>query len=108
MTFVVRRSLREINFEKQKSLRQYLDVFGIFGPNFKAIRQIPIPYQFVQRGNTRVKTKSVFSSSKGLQAFHAFAVPYVNAVDIADADSQLKCRRPLHAESPETLRKILL
>ena len=37
------------------------DVFGIFGPNFKAIRQILIPYQFVQRGTTREETKSVFS-----------------------------------------------
>ena len=63
----------------------FVDVLGICGPNFKAIRQILIPYKFIQRWNTRVKPKSVFFASKGLETFHAFAAPYVNTVD---ADSQ--------------------
>ena len=49
-------------------------------PNFKASRQILIPYKFIQRWNTRVKPKSVFFASKGLETFHAFAGPYVNTV----------------------------
>ena len=61
------------------------DILGIFGPNFKTIRQIPIPYKFIQIWNTRVKPKSDFFASKGLETFHAFAAPYVNTVD---ADSQ--------------------
>ena len=63
----------------------FVDVLGIFGRNFKAIRQVLIPYKFIQRWNTRVKPKSVFFASKGLETFHTFAAPYVNT---ADADSQ--------------------
>ena len=66
----------------------FVDVLGIFGLNFKAIHQILIPYKFVQRWNTRVKPKSVFFASKGLETFHAFAAPYVNTVATPESDSQ--------------------
>ena len=81
-----RRPLREINFEKRKSLIRYFffDILGIFGPNFKTIRPIPIPYKFIQIWNTRVKPKSDFFASKGLETFHAFAAPYVNTVATVD------------------------
>ena len=70
----------------------FLDILGIFGPNFKAIRQILIPYKFIQRWHTRVKPKSVFFASKGLETFHAFAAPYVNTDG---------CRQPIEMhESP--------
>ena len=39
------------------------DILGIFGPNVKTIRQIPIPYKFIQIWNTRVKPKSDFFAS---------------------------------------------
>ena len=66
----------------------FVDVLVIFGPNFKVIRLILIPYKFVQRWNTWVKMKPVFFVSKGLETFNAFASPYVNTVAIADAYNQ--------------------
>ena len=58
---------------------------GNLRANFKTIRQITIPYKVIQIWNTRVKPKSDFFASKGLETFHAFGAPYVNTVD---ADSQ--------------------
>ena len=81
----------------------FVDVLGIFRPNFKAIRQILIPYKFNQRWNTRVKPKSVFFASKGLETFHAFAAPICQ---------HCGCRQPIEmhetpAKSQEALCRIV-
>ena len=38
----------------------WVDILGVFEPNFKAIGKVYIPYKFVQRRHICVKTKEVF------------------------------------------------
>ena len=96
-----RRPLREINFEKRKSLKQYFFLMSdsrVFRPNFKAIHQILIPYKFIQRWNTRVKTKSVFCTSKGLETFtpllHHMSTLWLPQMPMANRNAQDPCRVP--------------
>ena len=43
--------------ELPPTLFNKIGLLGVFGPNFQAIREVYIPYEFVQSRLIRVKTK---------------------------------------------------